>query len=136
MRTTILSLILFFFAGCTVTTYQYPTNPLYIDGYSDPYRIMIQPIPRYRQPVYYNNYYRRTPMKKRTVRKYNGVRVHRKNYWSGTTKHPQPERRKQQRNSKAEIRKPSARKLPQNLKKKIQERRQIWQEKRKSSRDR
>ena len=136
MSTTILSLILFFFAGCTITTYQYPSDPLIIENYHDPYRIMIHPIPRYRSPIHYNNYYRRTPMKNRTVRRHNGVRVYRKNYWSGTTKHPQPEKRKQEHDSKAKVRKPSERRLPQNFKKRLQERRKTWQEKRRSSKDR
>ena len=128
MKVSILSiLLLLLIPSCTITTYQYPTNPLYIENYHDPYRIMIQPILRYRQPIYYNNYYRRTPMKNRTVRKHNGVRVHQKNYWSKTTKHPQPERLKQRKEQ---------RRLPQNLKNRIQERRQIWQEKRRSSKDR
>ena len=133
MRTIILSLILSVFTGCTFTTYQYPSDPLIIENYHDPFRIMIQPIPRYRPPVYYYN--QRTPKRKRTVRSHNGVRVYRKNYWSGTTKHPQPERRKLQEHDPERIQRNGFTRS-ENLRKRLQERRKNWQEKRKSSKDR
>ena len=126
MRTAILSLILFFFAGCTITTYQYP-EPLIID-HRDPVRVVVYP---YQPPIHYNYYRYRVPTLRRTmpVRRHNGVRVHRKNYWSKTTKHPQQSER-MQRNKR------NKRNLPESFKKRLQERRKNWQEKRKSSKDR
>ena len=88
MRSIILSLILFLFTGCTITTY-HPVDPIVYE----PVRVVVYPVPRYRTPIYYNNYYWRAPMKTRTVRKYNGIRVHKKNYWSKTDRHPQPTRK-------------------------------------------
>jgi len=96
---------------------------------------MIRPIPRYRAPIHYSNYYRRAPMKNKTVRRHNGVRVYRKNYWSKTTKHPQPERRKLQEHDPERIQRNGFTRS-ENLKKRLQERRKTWQEKRKSSKDR
>ena len=134
MKLTILSIVLLLFIpSCMVTHYHNPGEPIFIEDH-DPVRIMIHPIPRYRPPIqFYQNYYWRAPMKKRTVRKYNGVQVHRKNYWSQTSKHPQPEKRKQQQVKKRrtlqdirpEIHKPLERKLPKNIK---PERRDNWRQ--------
>ena len=83
----LLPILLLLFTSCTITTYQYPTDALIIEDYQ-PVRVLIYPTPRYRTPVYYHNYHWRTTMKTKTVRRHNGVRVHKKNYWSKTTKHP------------------------------------------------
>ena len=68
MRSIILSLILFLFTGCTITTY-HPVDPIVYE----PVRVVVYPVPRYRTPIYYNKYYCRAPMK--------------------TDRHPQPTRK-------------------------------------------
>ena len=95
MRIAIFSLILFFFSGCTITTYQHydPFNRRIIEEYHEPVRIVVYPIPRYRTPYYYN--YRPIVKTPKHYHYHNGIRVHKKNYWSKTTIHPQRKLNKQ-----------------------------------------
>ena len=118
MRFAILTLILFF-SGCTVTTYHHP-RPIIIEEVYHPRHIIIHSPYRY-----YNNSYTRRNSIKRKIRYHNGVRVYRKNYWSKTTKHPQSERIQRNGSTRSE-----------NLKRRIQERRKDWHDKRKSLKDR
>ena len=109
MRFTILTLILLL-GGCTVTTYQPRiAEPLIIERHQDPVRIIVYPTPRYGSYYYRNSYIHRPVVRvPKHYHYHNGIRVHKKNYWSKTTKHPQKEterihnwrQRRKQQNSK------------------------------------
>jgi len=94
MRVAIFSLLLFFFSGCTITTYQqHQLDPIFTEEYHDPVRIMIYPTPRYGSYYYRNSYIHRPLVRvPKHYHYHNGIRVHKKNYWSKTTKHPQPKK--------------------------------------------
>ena len=83
MRFAILTLILFF-SGCNITTYQHRlSEPIIIEEYHDPVRVVIYPR-RYVPPYRYYNYHKPITIRKPAYY-HNGIRVHKKNYWSKTT---------------------------------------------------
>ena len=93
MRFAILTLILFF-SGCNITTYQHRlSEPIIIEEYHDPVRVVIYPR-RYVPPYRYYNYHKPITIRKPAYY-HNGIRVHKKNYWSKTTIHPQRKLNKQ-----------------------------------------